>query len=211
MEPIHSDVGDFGVRIWNPDGSVAEKSGNGLRIFAWWLAKKQMRGNSFCIDTTFCRVQADVFDEDVEIDMGVPIFESQNIPTIKAIWDDVFCGDERAKMYAVSMGNPHCVLLFEDPNINLDALDWRIWGKELEVHDLFPNRSNIQFVQIIDNNNIRLRIWERGAGETEASGSSSCAVFAVSHSKKVGDQVKHMPGGILHLSMKENLFLCVVL
>ena len=104
------------------------------------------------------------------------------------------------------MGNPHCVLLFEDPNINLDALDWRIWGKELEVHDLFPNRSNIQFVQIIDNNNIRLRIWERGAGETEASGSSSCAVFAVSHRlKKVGDQVQtHMPGGILHLSMKEN-------
>lgn len=206
LEPIHSDAGDFGVRIWNPDGTVAEKSGNGLRIFAWWLAKKQMRGNSFCIDTTFCRVQADVFDEDVEIDMGVPTFESQNIPTTKAIWDDVFWGDERAKMYAVSMGNPHCVLLFEDPNINLDALDWRSWGKELEVHNLFPNRSNIQFVQIIDKNNIRLRVWERGAGETEASGSSSCAVFAVSHRlKKVGEQVQaHMPGGILHLSMKEN-------
>ena len=76
-------------------------------------------------------------------------------------------GENRAKMYAVSMGNPHCVLLFEDPNINLDALDWRIWGKELEVHDLFPNRSNIQFVQIIDNNNIRLRIWERGQEKRE--------------------------------------------
>ena len=204
LEPIFSDVCDFGVRIWNPDGSVAEKSGNGLRIFSWWLSKKQMRGNSFSIDTTFAQVQSEVFDDSVQIDMGIPIFDFQKIPTTHQIWDEPFDKDKKAKKYTVSMGNPHCVVLF-DPDIQLDDLSWRIWGEILEKHQDFPNRCNIQFAQVVNKSTICLRIWERGAGETEASGSSSCAVFAVVH--KLGlvtDSVEaHMPGGILYLSMRD--------
>lgn len=202
LEPIYSNKSDFGVRIWNPDGSVAEKSGNGLRIFSWWLSKKQIRGHSFSIDTGFARVQAEVFDDFVKIDMGEPIFEAQRIPTVRRIWGESFAGDPRAHMYTVGMGNPHCVLLFE-PQINLDELSWKKWGKRLETHDDFPNRSNIQFAKVVDSTNISLRIWERGAGETEASGSSSCAVFAVAHRLGlVEDGVEaHMTGGVLHLSM----------
>ena len=204
LEPIHSEVGDFGVRIWNPDGSIAEKSGNGLRIFSWWLSKKQMRGHSFRIDTTFDQVEARVFEKSVQIDMGTPVFDYQKIPTTRELWAEHFWLDERVKLYTVSMGNPHCVVFF-DREIDLDGLEWRKWGRDLECHPLFPNRSNIQFAQIIDAHNIRLRIWERGAGETDASGSSSCAVFAVAHRLGiVEDMVQaHMPGGVLDLSMKE--------
>ena len=205
LEPLFHKNDIFGVRIWNPDGSIAEKSGNGLRIFAWWLSKCREKGVDFCIDTTFTKVQAKVFEDSVEIDMGEPIFEFQKIPTTREIWGEPFWMDNRASMYTVSMGNPHCVILWDD-NIQLDDLSWREWGMELEHHKNFPNRSNIQFAQRIDSHNIMLRIWERGAGETDASGSSSCAVFSVMYRLGlISDNIQaHMPGGILELSMKDN-------
>ena len=112
-------------------------------------------------------------------------------------------------MYAVGMGNPHCVVLFEDQD--LDQLQWRTWGAQLEQDSRFPNRSNVQFVRTVSRDCFELRIWERGAGETLASGSSSCAVFAVLRSlERVEAKAKSkMQGGELELSVVgDSILLC---
>ena len=108
-------------------------------------------------------------------------------------------------MWSVGMGNPHCVSFF-DSFVSLDALDWRQWGKLLEVDPRFPNRTNVQFARVISPTSIELRIWERGAGETTASGSSSCAVAAVA--RKMGwvesNITMHMPGGELNVIISDD-------
>ena len=206
LEYLLTDGEDYSVRIWNPDGSIAEKSGNGLRIFAHWLHYKRGAPKSFGIDTGFCRVHARILDANISIEMGKAIWEAKKIPCTDNIWDCAHHFDGKTiKLYAVGMGNPHCVSFF-DAQQDLDELDWRLWGSHLEVDARFPNRSNIQFAKIISRKEIELRIWERGAGETAASGSSSCAVAAVAHRLgKIDDEVRmKMPGGDLTISFRED-------
>ena len=203
LEPSSTTRADYGLRIWNPDGSVAEKSGNGLRIYAWWLYTKKSASRSFSIDTGPDVVRATVLGDGlVKVEMGAPTFSPEQIPSRKEIWGEPWFG---GLAYAVGMGNPHCVVLFEDQD--LDALGWRTWGAQLERDSRFPNRANVQFVRPLSSSSFELRIWERGAGETLASGSSSCAVFAVLRRLgRVEDKViSKMQGGELELSMRDGI------
>ena len=211
LEPFDSERADCGVRIWNPDGSIAEKSGNGLRIFAYWRFFRKDHPNlgssSFSIDTGFDVVTASVnrHTQEVTIGMGKAYFEPEKIPVVDLLWgNSVLVGSEMLSLWTVGLGNPHCVCFFSN-NQELDALPWRSWGELLECDERFPNRTNVQFAQVLDEHTVRLRIWERGAGETSASGSSSCAVVAVA--VKMGwvrSPVRaEMPGGILHVSVSD--------
>jgi diaminopimelate epimerase len=180
LEPWPASDGRHGLRIWNPDGSQAEKSGNGLRIFARWLHDHQAAGSSFEVEVpagvALCEVRG---DGQVTVDMGRPIFEASKIPTQISLWQhSLVVADTELSLCAVSVGNPHCVIPFA-AETNLDSLPWKKWGSLLEAHDFFPNRTNVQFFRAIDRHQIEMRIWERGAGPTSASGSSAVAVFCV--------------------------------
>ncbi|MEC7988209.1 MAG: diaminopimelate epimerase [Myxococcota bacterium] len=206
LEPIASARAGYGVRIWNPDGSIAEKSGNGLRIFAWWLHFYQDAPSSFDIDTGFDVVQASIENDLVSIEMGRARFDKEEIPCLDTIWQTphIF-GATRISLYAVGMGNPHCVSFFPK-EVNLDSLSWREWGAALEIDPRFPNRSNVQFARVIDPHQIEIRIWERGAGETSASGSSSCAVAAAAFRMGWVESpvMMHMPGGMLEVQIEDD-------
>ena len=178
LEPFVASNADYGVTIYNPDGSIAEKSGNGLRIFAAWV--HQTTGDrSFSITTGFEQVEARIRGEVIEIEMGTARFQPAEVPTLfsePALEKTITADGVSLDITAVGVGNPHCVHFCD----SLDALlfEWRAVGAALESHHKFPNRVNVQFAQIVDDRTARLLIWERGAGETMASGSSSCAVAA---------------------------------
>jgi len=198
LEPFSTDKADYGVRIWNPDGSLAEKSGNGLRIFARWLVDERNAPNGFSLWTGFCLVHCDVGDDTIAVKMGVARF-----PSVNGEPETLQVGTDNLSVTVVDVGNPHCVLFFETP---LDELPWRAWGAELETHPRFPARTNVQFARIIDRTRVEIRIWERGAGETSASGSSSCAVAAaavLSGRLDPGEVTVIMPGGTLQVRARD--------
>jgi len=206
LEPFSSSRARYGVRIWNPDGSVAEKSGNGLRIFAWWLHHCRGAPCSFDIDTGFGVVQAMIEQDVVSIEMGKASFKKEDIPCLDTIWQTNHTFQTATiSLYAVGMGNPHCVSFFPK-DVDLDSLPWRDWGALLERDARFPNRTNVQFARILSENRIEIRIWERGAGETSASGSSSCAVAAAAFRMGwVGSPITmEMPGGTLQVSIESD-------
>ena len=218
LEPKTSVRADIGLQIWNPDGSTAEKSGNGIRIFAWWWAVYQNRvvgTTRFTIDTGYDVVSC-VVDRVlgiVDVEMGRATFEKSLIPTTEAVWArSIQMPDGRSVCaYTVGIGNPHCVVFVDNPSGFL-TIPWREWGASLESHVLFPNRINVQFASVVSESSIEIRIWERGAGETEASGTSSCAVACVAHRLGfVGDKIEmKMPGGVLKVEIESdwNVRLC---
>lgn len=194
-----------GLRIYNPDGSEAEKSGNGLRIFARHLwERKMVTEKGFSISTLGSLVKAEILDEtgdQIAIDMGqvhfgMPGSEEEGLQTPLEV------GGEIKKINVANVGNPHCVVFMENPTEE----EARRLGPLLENHPMFPQRTNVQLVKVEDTDLIRIQIWERGAGYTLASGSSSCAAAAVSI--RLGFcrsplQVL-MPGGVLFITMDEN-------
>jgi diaminopimelate epimerase len=204
---------DFGLKIFNPDGSEAEKSGNGLRIFAKYLYDYgHTSGKIFTIETLGGLVTAEVSGETdgkasrIKVDMGKAIFGSHQIPVIS---DEIDCFDhplstvdETYLINCVSVGNPHCVIL-RDKLVKAEILKH---GSDIENHPMFPNRINVQFAKVISRNEVEILIWERGAGYTLASGSSSCAVAAVMVKKGLTDRklTVKMPGGILQLEIDED-------
>jgi diaminopimelate epimerase len=174
LGPLPSRVADFRVRIFNPDGGEAEKSGNGLRIFARYLWDKGLVTDaSFAVETAGGVVTAQLFDsgKQVRVDMGRVVFPTD------ALLERVQLGDVNLSLCRASIGNPHCVVLMQEPT---EATARRL-GPQLECHPMFPGRTNVQFMEPLDMDNIRIEIWERGAGYTFASGSSSCAAAAVAH------------------------------
>lgn len=188
LEPVDpGSHGTYGVRIWNPDGSVAEKSGNGLRIFARWLHTERGAPARFTVWTGTHRVVCEVGRDDVTVEMGSAVARPL----------DLLLDGERLDAVGIDLGNPHCVLFRDEP---LDGLPWRAWGRGLEVHPAFPNRTNVQIARIVGERAVEARIWERGAGETLASGSSACAVVAAAVATgriPVGTAEVRMPGGSL--------------
>ena len=207
---------DFGLRIYNPDGSEAEKSGNGLRIFARYLyATRRVRKKSFTVDTKGGLVHIDLdLDELGEasaatVEMGRATFEPKALPcTVKSkelIQRPIQVAGERMQFTGVSVGNPHCVI-FRDRGEKWTRQELLYLGPELENHRLFPRRINVQLAVPIGPNSIYILIWERGAGETQASGSSSCA--AASAAVRLGlvkaPVTVKSPGGTLHIDVDEN-------
>jgi diaminopimelate epimerase len=195
------------LRIFNPDGSEAEKSGNGLRIFAKYLfEKKYVKSRSFKIETLGGTVDVQVQDKTanlIRINMGAVTFTSTEIPVAgrrrEVVNEPLDINGTAYQVTCLSIGNPHCVI----PMQQVSEETARSLGPFVENHKMFPNRINMQIVRVIDRATIDIRIWERGAGYTLASGSSSCAAAAASH--RLGfvdnDITVHMPGGTLRIEI----------
>lgn len=186
-----------GVRIVNPDGSAAETSGNGVRIFARWLHDQGRVGaSSFAVDTGARRIRCTVTPEreTVTAEMGyVRVFSADVLSTVRV--------GQRAFAYVrVDAGNPHAVVpVATEP----DEAMARRWGPAIERHPTFPHRTNVQFARVERADTVRAVVWERGAGWTLASGSSACAVVAAfRHLGHVGDAADViMPGGTLRVTL----------
>ena len=196
----------FAVRIFNPDGSEAEKSGNGLRIFARSLWDDgRVAEEPFSVSTRGGVVTCEVRQAGslVFVEMGTATFESDRVPLTgpsrEAIRERISAGGEDLRFTGVSVGNPHCVLHLDE--ISADAA--RRLGPLLESHPCFPERTNVQLVKVLDPNHIEIEIWERGAGYTLASGSSSCAAAAASVRLGLcsGNIRVSMPGGSLEIGV----------
>jgi diaminopimelate epimerase len=209
LGPLDSLSCEFGLRIFNPDGSEAEKSGNGLRIFARSLWDKRLVGDQrFTVETpggvVSCEVSAD--GKSVTVEMGEVSFDSSSIPVEGAprevLNEKIEINGHVLKFCAATIGNPHCVVFSDNPTPD-EALHY---GPLIEVDPRFPNRTNVQFMNVMDRNNIQIEIWERGAGYTLASGSSSTAAAAVAH--KLGlcgsDITVHMPGGQIMIQFDDD-------
>lgn len=206
--PLPSTETLFGLRIWNPDGSQAEKSGNGLRIFSRYLFDEGLVGaeQRFQIETPGGLVSSIVHEggAEVTVDMGKVSFDSDTIPvkgtSREVLRESIRLNDRDWEFSAATIGNPHCVLILPEISEKLA----RDLGPQLEVHPNFPNRTNVQLVQVLDRNHIRIEIWERGAGYTLASGSSSSAATAVSHRLGLVDEnvTVLMPGGQIQIQIE---------
>ncbi len=198
--------GGFAVRIHNPDGSEAEKSGNGLRIFARYLwDQRRVAVETFEVSTQGGVVRCQVRDAGraVFVEMGVASFDSLVIPVAgprrEVVDEPIEVLGERLRFTAVTVGNPHCV-------VHVDALSsasTQRLGPALEVHASFPRRTNVQFVHVVDRRRLEMEIWERGAGRTLASGSSACAAAAASVRLGRCDArvTVVMPGGALEVEV----------
>ena len=198
------------VRIFNPDGSEAEKSGNGLRIFAKYLFEnKYVDKKNFSIETSGGIVKAYIEDDSVnliKINMGKMTFRSTKIPVRgrerDVVNEELQINGVKYMVTCLSVGNPHCVI----PMDEVTEEKAKELGPEVENHNMFPNRINMQLLKAIDRANIEIRIWERGAGYTLASGSSSCAAAGAAYKLGMVDNkinVK-MPGGKLLVEISEN-------
>jgi diaminopimelate epimerase len=206
LGPLPTGEADFGLRLFNPDGNEFEKSGNGLRIFARYLWDCGFVGlEPFTVSTPGGRVtcRVDPGGGMVTVEMGRVSFHSRDIPVNgpdREVLDEVLQIEGAEFRYcAATLGNPHCVLLRKETS----EQEARTWGPLIERERRFPNRTNVQFMQVLDRRNIRIEIWERGAGYTLASGSSSCAAAAAAHRLGLceAEVSVHVPGGNLHVSL----------
>lgn len=216
-----SDSADFGVRIWNPDGSEAETSGNGLRIFALYLhSTGRTRKKSFTVETRggTVRVETQHSQRDAEdgagsvlgatVHMGKATFKPEALPCTlevdELIEQPVTAAGETLTFTGVSIGNPHCVV-FHAQGRQWSRDDLLRLGPALETHPIFPNRTNVQLAEPTGPGSIRILIWERGAGETPSSGSSACA--AASAAVRLGlvtsPVTVESPGGELFVNVDE--------
>ncbi|MFI5316063.1 MAG: diaminopimelate epimerase [Myxococcota bacterium] len=201
--------GELALRIWNPDGSEAEKSGNGVRIFARFLWDfRYARAKELEIETPGGRVTARLhFSRGevraIRVDMGRASFQSRDLPMLgpprEVVDEPLRVGSVDLRVTCVSLGNPHCVRFV--PSLLPEVL--RSVGPQLETHPIFPKRTNVQLACVRSRTRIDALIWERGAGETLASGSSSCAVAAAAHRLGLVDRKVevHMPGGSLRIEI----------
>ncbi|CUH94866.1 hypothetical protein P22_0932 [Propionispora sp. 2/2-37] len=205
------------LRILNPDGREAEKSGNGIRIFARYLFDAgYITSSPFDLVTAGGKVGVELLDTNaglIRVDMGKITFSSSEIPVagpVREVLNEKFLireirneeliiHEQQLKINCLSIGNPHCVILLDEISRELAE---RL-GPVIENNKLFPNRINVQLMKIIDRNNIRIEIWERGAGYTLASGSSSCAAASVAYKLGLADENinVHMPGGTIAIKI----------
>lgn len=209
LGPLTGSVKEIALRIFNPDGSEAEKSGNGLRIFARYLWDKGIvKEEPVEIITAGGPVSARVHEggKIVSVQMGRVSFDSRRIPVggpAREVLNETLMVEEMEFTFsAATVGNPHCVILRN----KITAEETRQYGPLIENEPRFPNRTNVQFMKILDRSNIQIEIWERGAGYTLASGSSSSAAAAVAVRLGLCDpHIKvHMPGGQIDIEIADH-------
>ena len=193
---------EFRYRIFNADGGEVEQCGNGARCFALFVRQRGLTTNTVIpVETKSGLIELIVNGDQVTVDMGIPDFTPESLPFLAdkqaETYDLVVNGVEYA-IGAVSVGNPHAVMLVDD----VEKIDIEVLGKAIESHAQFPNRVNAGFMQIIDSNEIRLRVFERGVGETLACGTGACAAVAVGRLLgKLDERVTvHLHGGDLMIS-----------
>jgi diaminopimelate epimerase len=204
--PLPAENARFALRIYNPDGSEAEKSGNGLRIFSRYLYDQKLVGtDEFSIQTAGGLVTSAIAPGGrmIRVGMGKVRFWSDQIPMAglkrEVINEPLRAGDRTFTVCGATIGNPHCVA----PLPEIDPELAKQYGPLIETHPSFPKRTNVQFMKVIDRGNIQIEIWERGAGYTLASGSSSSAAAAVANRLGLCDSsvTVHMPGGIIGIEI----------
>ncbi|HAW6308720.1 TPA: diaminopimelate epimerase [Escherichia coli] len=205
VEPPYDPELDFHYRIFNADSSEVAQCGNGARCFARFVRLKGLTNKrDIRVSTANGRMVLTVTDDDlVRVNMGEPNFEPSAVPfrankaektyIMRAAEQTILCG-------VVSMGNPHCVIQVDD----VDTAAVETLGPVLESHERFPERANIGFMQVVKREHIRLRVYERGAGETQACGSGACAAVAVGIQQGLlAEEVRvELPGGRLDIAWK---------
>jgi diaminopimelate epimerase len=203
VEPPYDPDLDFHYRIFNADGSEVQQCGNGARCFARFVSLKGLTNKDrIAVSTVSGRIVLQLEDNDqVTVNMGVPEFEPAKVPfralkaeklyLLRVAEQTVMCG-------VVSMGNPHCVL--EVPNVKTAPVE--TLGPKLESFDRFPERINVGFMEVVSANEINLRVFERGAGETLACGTGACAavVIGIQQEKLQGRVKVNLPGGSLYIA-----------
>ncbi|MDH5757137.1 MAG: diaminopimelate epimerase [Nitrospinota bacterium] len=211
IELLPSKKADWRMRIFNADGGEVEMCGNGIRAFAkylWDRKDRKIRSKGYLTVETLAGIIKPVIKKNgmVEVDMGEPVLDGRKVPTIfdGPVQDlSLKAGSDEYKITAVSMGNPHCVIFTDD----VDKVELEKVGPLIERHEAFPNRINVEFVQVISKNRVKARVWERGSGITLACGTGACAVgvaFAISGGGGRKTRVD-LPGGSLEIEWtKEN-------
>ncbi len=207
-----SEVADFKMRMFNSDGSEAEMCGNGIRCVGKFVYDKGLTNKTTVKIETLAGIKTLVLNikngkvETVRVDMGEPILEANKIPVISEknpVKDlELEAEDQKFKFTCVSMGNPHAITIVE----NTKEFDVEKYGKVLEVNSAFPKKANIEFAQIIDKENIKMRVWERGAGETLACGTGACATTVACNLNGLTNRKVNIEllGGTLNIEWNEN-------
>ncbi len=219
-----SDSADFGLRIWNPDGSEAETSGNGLRIFACYLrATGRTQKQSISVETPGGKVQVETQIDPcgvvsaATVQMGRATFSPAALPCTldieELVEQPIKVTGETLTFTGVSVGNPHCVVFHPRSQRWQPEPDDLLWrrvdllriGPALETHPIFPNRTNVQLAETTGPDSIHIHIWERGAGETQSSGSSACAAAsaAVRQGMVTPPVTVESPGGAMLVDIDE--------
>jgi len=201
-----SNIADFKMVIFNADGSEVEMCGNGIRCFAKYIWERKLSDKAvLSVETAAGIIRPERAGQMVKVDMGEPVVEGRLIPVnIDGMVKDfpLTIEDKVFKITAVSMGNPHAVIFVDD----VDGFDVKRYGPRIENHGLFPRRINVEFIQVLDPERIRMRVWERGSGETMACGTgASAAGVAASLKGLTGRCVNVMlAGGELLIEWKED-------
>jgi diaminopimelate epimerase len=210
----NSKSADTKMRIFNSDGSEAEMCGNGIRCFSKYCYETGVVNKTeFQVETLsgvkhiWLTLKGDEVAT-IKVDMGAPNWERKSLPMAgegTCINSNLVVDEETYNVTALSMGNPHCVIFVE----NVDETPVEYVGPMVENHEAFPKRTNVGFVEVVSKNELKVRVWERGCGETLACGTGTCAaVTAANRLAKVGNKVTvHVKGGDLQVEVGKSLFL----
>ena len=208
---LQSDIADIRMRIINSDGSEAEMCGNGIRCFARFVYEQNIVRKEIMTVETLAGVLVPhmILDDTgnvtgVEVDMGEPILDCAGVPMLgegQAISVPILVEEQEFIITAVGMGNPHCVTFVDD----LSVFPIEYWGPRMEVSSYFPRKTNVEYVQVYNEGEVRMRVWERGAAVTMACGTGSCAtaVACVLNGKTGRDVLVHLDGGDLRIRWEE--------
>ena len=219
---LPSSKADLRMRIFNYDGSEAQMCGNGIRCFAKYAYEnKLISKNKFAVETLAGIITPELIFQDlknkkvlrIKVDMGIPKLRRREIPMIgedtpTVVGERLKINSEQTfKITCVSMGNPHCITFVDDvQSIPVDKI-----GPKIENHSLFPEKTNAEFIQVINNKELNFRVWERGVGETLACGTGACAALVASVLNKKTDREAtiHLPGGDLdiHWANDEHIYM----
>lgn len=201
-----SEKADFRMEIFNADGGQVEMCGNGIRCFAKYLTTHNLTNKTELeIETLGGIIRPSVRKDLVEVNMGKPILEGREIPVNmdgRVVSKPLEILDRTFDITCVSMGNPHCVIFVDDvANFPLTK-----YGPLIEKHEIFPNRINVEFVEVMNDREVRMRVWERGSGETLACGTGACATAVASIlNEKVARRITvHLAGGDLDILWGED-------
>lgn len=206
-----SEVADFKMKMFNSDGSQAEMCGNGIRCVGKFVWDKGLTNKTTVTIETLAGIKTLILNveegevKSIKVDMGEPILEPQKIPvmaiqepvqnlTVKAL-------DKEFTMTCVSMGNPHAITIVEDTK----SFEVEKYGKILEIAPVFPNKTNVEFIEIVSKEHIKMRVWERGAGETLACGTGACATLVACYLNRLTNRVAKIEllGGNLDIEWNE--------
>ena len=203
---LNSDVAEVRMRIFNADGSEAEMCGNGIRCFTKFLLDGK-RKNFLNVETGAGILRVELAENLVTVDMGQPIFDAEKIPVTgygnnRVVNENFEVDGKNFQITCVSMGNPHCVIFVEDLRIiNVAEI-----GAKIERNKIFPKHTNVEFVQVIDKKNLRMRVWERGSGITLACGTGACATAVAANLNGLTGRTSKviLDGGSLNIDWREN-------